>query len=143
MKLLIFLCSLNLMKISISVCPIANIIFLSRLLSLFQVAALTTAEKVAKGEISALQRELEEYQQRLQSATSTKSSDKQTINNLERRIADERRLRVNLESQLCQERKSRKQEEARAAQVFMGRISDFCFTKDPLNWQSTSSRQQK
>ncbi|CAH1966343.1 unnamed protein product [Acanthoscelides obtectus] len=82
-----------------------------------QVAALTTADKVSKGEISSLQRELEDIQQRLQSALSTKSSDKQTISNLERRIADERRLRSSLESQLNQERKSRKQEEARAAQA--------------------------
>nr|XP_023025770.1 macoilin-like [Leptinotarsa decemlineata] len=82
-----------------------------------QVAALTTSEKVSKGEISSLQRELEDVQQRLQSALSTKSSDKQTMSNLERRIAEERRLRSNVESQLNQERKNRKQEEARAAQV--------------------------
>nr|CAH7763382.1 unnamed protein product [Callosobruchus chinensis] len=82
-----------------------------------QVAALTTADKVSKGEISSLQREMEDIQQRLQSALSTKSSDKQTISNLERRIAEERRLRSSLETQLNQERKSRKQEEARAAQA--------------------------
>ncbi|XP_072393968.1 macoilin isoform X1 [Diabrotica undecimpunctata] len=82
-----------------------------------QVASLTTSEKVSKGEISSLQRDVEDVQQRLQSALSTKSSDKQTISNLERRLAEERRLRSNLESQLNQERKSRKQEEARAAQV--------------------------
>ncbi|KAG5888951.1 hypothetical protein JTB14_012210 [Gonioctena quinquepunctata] len=82
-----------------------------------QVAALTTSEKVSKGEITSIQRELEDIQQRLQSALSSKSSDKQTISNLERRIAEERRLRSNVESQLNQERKSRKQEEARAAQV--------------------------
>ncbi|KAJ8959099.1 hypothetical protein NQ318_022356 [Aromia moschata] len=82
-----------------------------------QVASLTTTDKVSKGELSAMQREIEDLQQRLQSALSTKSSDKQTIGNLERRIAEERRLRSSLESQLNQERKSRKQEEARAAQA--------------------------
>lgn len=82
-------------------------------------AALTTSEKVFRGEISSLQREGEDFQQRLQSALSTKSSDKQTISNLERKIAEERRLRSNLESQLNQERKNRKQEEARAAQVII------------------------
>lgn len=79
-------------------------------------ASLTTTEKVSKGELSAMQREIEELQQRLQSALSTKSLDKQTISNLERRLAEERRLRSSLESQLSQERKNRK-EEARAAQV--------------------------
>ncbi|CAH1108244.1 unnamed protein product [Psylliodes chrysocephalus] len=82
-----------------------------------QVASLTTSDKVSKGEISSLQRDVEDLQQRLQGALSTKSSDKQTISNLERRLAEERRLRSNLESQLNQERKNRKQEEARAAQV--------------------------
>ncbi|CAH1116292.1 unnamed protein product [Phaedon cochleariae] len=82
-----------------------------------QVASLTTSEKVSRGEISSLQREMEDVQQKLQSALSTKSSDKQMISNLERRITEERRLRLNLESQLNQERKSRKQDEARAAQV--------------------------
>lgn len=80
-------------------------------------ASLTTSDKVSKGEISSLQRDVEDLQQRLQGALSTKSSDKQTISNLERRLAEERRLRSNLESQLNQERKNRKQEEARAAQV--------------------------
>lgn len=79
-------------------------------------AALTTSEKVSKGELLAMQREVEELQNKLQSVTSTKSADKQTISNLERRVADERRLRTNCEAQLSQERK-RKQEEARAAQV--------------------------
>lgn len=83
----------------------------------FQVAALTTSEKVSKGELTSMQRELEDLQQRLHHSTSTRASDKQTINNLERRIAEERRIRSNLESQLNQERKNRKQEEARAAQV--------------------------
>lgn len=82
-----------------------------------QVAALTTSEKVSKGEITAMQRELEDMQQRLQSALSSKASDRQQINSLEKRIADERRLRASLEQQLNQERKSRKAEEARAAQV--------------------------
>lgn len=84
-----------------------------------QVAALTTSEKVSKGEITSMQRELEDMQQRLQSALSSKSSDRQQINSLEKRIADERRLRASLEQQLNQERKSRKQEEARAAQVIV------------------------
>ena len=83
----------------------------------FQVAALTTSEKVIKGELSTMQREIEDLQQRYQSAISSRASDKQTISNLERRVAEERRTRCNLESQLNQERKSRKQEEARAAQV--------------------------
>ncbi|KAL3274663.1 hypothetical protein HHI36_016043 [Cryptolaemus montrouzieri] len=82
-----------------------------------QVAALTTADKVSKGEISALQREVEELQQRLQNVQSSRTTEKQNLTNLERRLAEERRLRSNLESQLNQERKSRKQEEARAAQV--------------------------
>lgn len=66
-----------------------------------------------------MQREVEDLQQRLQSALSTKSSDKQTISNLERKLAEERRQRSSLESQLNQERKNRKQEEARAAQVLI------------------------
>ncbi|KAK9887915.1 hypothetical protein WA026_000218 [Henosepilachna vigintioctopunctata] len=82
-----------------------------------QVAALTTGEKVSKGEITALQREVEELQQRLQNVQSSRTTEKQNLTNLERRLAEERRLRSSLESQLNQERKSRKQEEARAAQV--------------------------
>lgn len=82
-----------------------------------QVAALTTSEKVSKGEISALQREIEELQQRIQNLQSSRMSEKQNLSNLERRLADERRTRSNLEAQLSQERKCRKQEEARAAQV--------------------------
>lgn len=79
--------------------------------------SLTTSDKVAKGELSAMQRELEELQNKLQNVLSCKASDRQTINNLERRLADERRNRSNCESQLAQERKNRKAEEARAAQV--------------------------
>ncbi|XP_018324544.1 macoilin [Agrilus planipennis] len=82
-----------------------------------QVAHLTTNEKVSKGELSALQREVEDLQSRLQSSNSSRQNDKQTISNLERKLAEERRLRTNSEAQLAQERKSRKQEEARAAQV--------------------------
>ncbi|XP_044253573.1 macoilin [Tribolium madens] len=82
-----------------------------------QVAALTTSEKVIKGELTAMQREIEDMQQRYQSVASSRASDKQTISNLERRVAEERRARCSLESQLNQERKNRKQEEARAAQV--------------------------
>ncbi|KAB0793090.1 hypothetical protein PPYR_12710 [Photinus pyralis] len=82
-----------------------------------QVVHLTTSEKVAKGEMSALQREIEELQSRLQGANSVRQTDRQTISSLERRIAEERRLRSNCEAQLSQERKNRKQEEARAAQV--------------------------
>lgn len=78
---------------------------------------MTTSEKVIKGELSTMQREIEELQQRYQSVVSSRASDKQTISNLERRVAEERRARCSLESQLNQERKSRKQEEARAAQV--------------------------
>lgn len=82
-----------------------------------QVAHLTTSEKVCKGEMSALVREVEELQSRLQSTGTARATDRQTINTLERRIAEERRLRSNCEAQLAQERKTRKQEEARAAQV--------------------------
>lgn len=78
---------------------------------------MTTSDKVAKGELSAMQRELEELQNKLQNALNCKASDRQTISNLERRLADERRNRSNCESQLVQERKNRKAEEARAAQV--------------------------
>lgn len=60
---------------------------------------------------------MEDLQERLQNAQSVKQADKQTIATLERRLADERRLRANVDSQLAQERKSRKQEEARLAQV--------------------------
>lgn len=80
-------------------------------------AALTTSEKVSKGELLAMQRELEELQNKLQNALSSRNADKQSINNLERRVAEERRARTNAEAQLTQERKNRKQEEARAAQV--------------------------
>lgn len=90
-------------------------------LFLLKVAALTTSEKVSKGELSAMQREVEELQSRLQSAASTRASDRQAISNLERRLAEERRTRSNFESQLALERKSRKQEEARAAQVKTGK----------------------
>ncbi|KAK5641717.1 hypothetical protein RI129_010264 [Pyrocoelia pectoralis] len=82
-----------------------------------QVVHLTTSEKVVKGEMSALQREIEELQNRLQSVNNVRQADRQTISSLERRIAEERRLRSNCEAQLSQERKNRKQEEARAAQV--------------------------
>lgn len=64
-----------------------------------------------------MQREIDELQSKLQSASSTRNADRQAINNLERRVAEERRARTNCEAQLAQERKNRKQEEARAAQV--------------------------
>lgn len=82
-----------------------------------QVACLTTSEKGTKGEVSLLQRQIDDLQDRLQNASSSKQADKQVIGNLERRMTEERRLRSNLESQLNQERKNRKQEEARLAQV--------------------------
>lgn len=78
---------------------------------------MTTSDKVAKGELSAMQREIEELQNKFQSALSSKASDRQMISNLERRLAEERRNRSSCESQLAQERKNRKAEEARAAQV--------------------------
>lgn len=86
-------------------------------------ATLTTSEKVSKGDILTMQRELEELQNKLQIALNTRNADKQAINNLERRIADERRARTNAEAQLTQERKNRKQEEARAAQVIINTSS--------------------
>ncbi|XP_019868737.2 macoilin-1 [Aethina tumida] len=82
-----------------------------------QVAALTTGEKVSRGELASMQREMDELQQRLQSVQTARAADKQTISGLERRLADERRTRAGLEAQIAQERKTRKQEEARAAQV--------------------------
>ncbi|KAI4456243.1 macoilin [Holotrichia oblita] len=82
-----------------------------------QVAALTTSEKVSKGEQLLLQHTVEELQNKLQSILSSRAADRQTISNLERRVADERRSRLNCEAQIAQERKNRKQEEARAAQV--------------------------
>lgn len=82
-----------------------------------QVATLTTSEKSTKGELSLLQRQMEDLQERLQSAQASKQADKQAIANLERRVAEERRLRSSADAQLAQERKSRKQEEARFAQV--------------------------
>ncbi|XP_060522754.1 macoilin-1 isoform X2 [Cylas formicarius] len=78
-----------------------------------QVAALTTSEKGTRGELIQLQRQLDDVHERLQSATASKCSDKQSIGALERRVNEERRLRTSLESQLNQERKIRKQEEAR------------------------------
>lgn len=84
---------------------------------IFQVAALTTSEKVYKGEQLSLQHTVEELQNKLQSILSSKAVDRQTINNLERRFAEERRLRLSSEAQIVQERKNRKLEEARAAQV--------------------------
>lgn len=82
-----------------------------------QVATLTTSEKSTKGELSLLQRQMEDLQERLQSAQASKQADKQAIANLERRVTEERRLRSSSDAQLAQERKSRKQEEARFAQV--------------------------
>ncbi|ERL85426.1 hypothetical protein D910_02846 [Dendroctonus ponderosae] len=82
-----------------------------------QVASLTTCEKSTKGELSLLQRQVDDLQERLQNAQSAKQTDKQTIATLERRLTEERRLRANVDSQLAQERKNRKQEEARLAQV--------------------------
>lgn len=82
-------------------------------------ASLTTIEKELKGEILKMQREIEDMQQRCQNALNLRASDKQTISSLERKYTDEKRLRCNLESQVLQERKMRKQEEARAAQVFL------------------------
>lgn len=98
-----------------------------------QVVALTTTEKVSRGEMLLQQRELEDLHAKLQSANSSKAQDKQTINSLERRLAEERRVRNGLELQLNQERKSRKQEEARAAaaaaqaqSIRAGECTDLC-----------------
>lgn len=100
---------------------------------MFQVVALTTTEKVSRGEMLLQQRELEDLHAKLQSANSSKAQDKQTINSLERRLAEERRVRNGLELQLNQERKSRKQEEARAAaaaaqaqSIRAGECTDLC-----------------
>lgn len=95
---------------------------MNKILTLYfytQVAALTTSEKVSKGEQLTLQHSVEELQNKLQSALSSRAVDRQTITNLERRIIEERRSRVNCEAQIAQERKNRKQEEARAAQVII------------------------
>lgn len=93
-----------------------------------QVATLTTSEKSTKGELSLLQRQMEDLQERLQSAQAFKQADKQAIANLERRVAEERRLRSSADAQLAQERKSRKQEEARFAQVCFSSLR-LCYNK--------------
>lgn len=72
---------------------------------------------MSKGEQLTLQHTVEELQNKLQSALSSRAADRQTISNLERRVAEERRTRLSCETQIAQERKNRKQEEARAAQV--------------------------
>ncbi|XP_050298169.1 macoilin-1 isoform X2 [Anthonomus grandis grandis] len=82
-----------------------------------QVAALTTSEKSSRSEMSHLQRQIDDLQERVQGAHAARQSDKQTIGQLERRMQDERRLRLSLESQLNQEKKNRKQDEARLAQL--------------------------
>ncbi|XP_022916608.1 macoilin-1 isoform X2 [Onthophagus taurus] len=82
-----------------------------------QVAALTTSEKVLRGDILTLQHNVEDLQNKLQSSQSTKNTDRQMISYLERKVQEEKRNRQNCEAQIAQERKSRKQEEARAAQV--------------------------
>lgn len=52
---------------------------------------------------------------RIQEMITSRQTDRQTIQNSERRLAEERRQRQSLESQLNAERKHRKQAEEKAA----------------------------
>lgn len=73
-------------------------------------------EKSLRSELSSLQHSNEELQTKLHNVTTLRTNDRQTITNLERRLAEERRSRAQLETQLAQERKNRKQQEQQAAQ---------------------------
>lgn len=83
-----------------------------------QVVALTTSEKVARGEILTLQREVDDAQSRAQQAQSNARTHAHAhVQQLERRLQDERRNRQQAEQQLTAERKQRKHAESAAARA--------------------------
>ncbi|XP_075237641.1 macoilin [Lycorma delicatula] len=82
-----------------------------------QINTLLNSEKTNKSDLCQLQIDNEELQSKLHGLVSARQMDKQALSQLERRVADERRLRTVCEAQLAAERKAKKAEEAAAARA--------------------------
>lgn len=82
-----------------------------------QLASVASCERSVKGELTQLQHHNDDLQTRLHGLVSARQLDKQAMNQLEKRLADERRARGSCEAQLAAERKAKKAEEVAAAQA--------------------------
>ncbi|XP_039280202.1 macoilin-1 [Nilaparvata lugens] len=87
-----------------------------------QVNSLLSSEKTNKNEVCQLHLDNEELQSKLHGLVSARQSDKQTLAALEKRVAEERRMRGACEAQLAAERKAKEAAVARAA-VAMATVS--------------------
>lgn len=93
-----------------------------------QLASVSSCERSAKTELSQLQHHNDDLQARLHGLVTARQMDKQTISQLEKKLAEERRARGTCEAQLAAERKAKKAEEAAAAQaVAVAALNKFVF----------------
>ena len=91
-----------------------------------QLSNITLSERTTKTELTQLQHLNEDLQTRLHSLVSGRQLDKQTMSQLEKKLAEERRARGSCEAQLAAERKAKKAEEAAAAQaIAMATLNKF------------------
>ncbi|EEB13966.1 Macoilin, putative [Pediculus humanus corporis] len=100
-----------------------------------QLSNITLSERTTKTELTQLQHLNEDLQTRLHSLVSGRQLDKQTMSQLEKKLAEERRARGSCEAQLAAERKAKKAEEAAAAQAIAmatlnkGECTEMCRSK--------------
>ncbi|XP_014239384.1 macoilin-2 [Cimex lectularius] len=73
-----------------------------------QLSSTYSAEKAARAEVLTLRHHNEELESKLQNMVSTRANERQNIVSLEKRLAEERRLRCTAESQLAQDRKAKR-----------------------------------
>lgn len=82
-----------------------------------QVAVLAAGDRNQRNELSQLHLDNDELQSKLHGLVSARAADKQSMNALERRLAEERRARAGAEAALAAERKAKRAEEAAAARA--------------------------
>ncbi|ESO94855.1 hypothetical protein LOTGIDRAFT_232281 [Lottia gigantea] len=88
-----------------------------------QINNLISSEKSQQSEIFQLQQDNDNLQNKLHNLVTGKQQDKQNIAILEKKLAEERKLRTSLDQQLSAERKAKKVEDAAARAVAMAAAS--------------------
>jgi len=76
-----------------------------------------SSERAARTELAQLQGLNDDLSSRVQGLVAARQNDKQNLAVMEKRLADERRIRLNCEALLANERKNKRQQEESALQA--------------------------
>jgi len=95
-----------------------------------QINLLLSGERNLKAELLESQQDNENLQTKLHNLVTARQQDKQTIAQLEKKLTEEKKSRINIETQLATERKAKKAEEAVVmATAARSECSDSCKNK--------------